>query len=66
VPEPIIETRGLTVFYGRHRGIIDVDLAIRECSSGNRRKLGLVIAVMHRPELLTLDGPARGLDPLVN
>jgi ABC-2 type transport system ATP-binding protein len=30
MPEHIIETRGLTVYYGRHRGIVDVDLRVRE------------------------------------
>ena len=34
-------------------------------SSGNKRKLGLVIAMMHSPELLILDEPTGGLDPLV-
>ena len=30
MPEHVIETRGLTVYYGRHRGIVDVDLRVRE------------------------------------
>jgi ABC-2 type transport system ATP-binding protein len=34
-------------------------------SSGNRRKVGLVGAFMSRPELLVLDEPTAGLDPLV-
>lgn len=34
-------------------------------SSGNRRKVGLVGAFMGRPELLLLDEPTGGLDPLV-
>jgi ABC-2 type transport system ATP-binding protein len=34
-------------------------------SSGNRRKVGLVGAFMARPELLILDEPTGGLDPLV-
>jgi ABC-2 type transport system ATP-binding protein len=34
-------------------------------SSGNRRKVGLVGALMARPELLVLDEPTGGLDPLV-
>jgi ABC-2 type transport system ATP-binding protein len=46
---------------------LDCDLTRRnaELSSGNRRKLGLVQALMHRPELLILDEPTSGLDPLV-
>ena len=28
--EPIIETKGLTVYYGRHRGIVDVDLRVEQ------------------------------------
>jgi len=34
-------------------------------SSGNRRKVGLVGAFMSRPELLVLDEPTSGIDPLV-
>lgn len=34
-------------------------------SSGNRRKVGLVGAFMSRPELLVLDEPTAGVDPLV-
>jgi ABC-2 type transport system ATP-binding protein len=34
-------------------------------SRGNRQKLGLVLALVHRPELLVLDEPTSGFDPLV-
>jgi ABC-2 type transport system ATP-binding protein len=45
----------------------DADLGrrIRELSTGNRQKLGLIQAFMHEPELLILDEPIVGLDPLV-
>jgi ABC-2 type transport system ATP-binding protein len=44
---------------------LDTSRRVRDYSSGNRRKLGLVIALMHRPELLILDEPTGGLDPLM-
>ncbi|MDQ2757261.1 MAG: ABC transporter ATP-binding protein [Actinomycetota bacterium] len=34
-------------------------------SKGNKQKLGLVLALMHRPRLLVLDEPTSGLDPLL-
>jgi ABC-2 type transport system ATP-binding protein len=43
----------------------DLERPIRELSTGNRQKLGLVQAFMHQPELLILDEPITGLDPLV-
>jgi beta-exotoxin I transport system ATP-binding protein len=42
-----------------------LDRPIRELSKGNRQKLGLVQAFMHRPRLLVLDEPTSGLDPLL-
>jgi len=36
----------------------------REYSRGNKQKLGLIQAFMHRPRLLILDEPTGGLDPL--
>ena len=38
---------------------------IRSLSRGNRQKVGLVQAFMHRPDLLVLDEPTVGLDPLI-
>jgi ABC-2 type transport system ATP-binding protein len=44
---------------------LDLSKSIRSYSSGNRRKLGLIIALMHKPDLLILDEPTNGLDPLM-
>ena len=44
---------------------LDLNRRIGELSKGNRQKLGWVQALMHRPELLILDEPTFGLDPLV-
>ena len=43
----------------------DLDRPIRELSTGNRQKLGLIQAFMHDPEVVILDEPIAGLDPLV-
>jgi len=43
----------------------DLDRPVHELSTGNRRKLGLIQAFMHDPEVLILDEPIAGLDPLV-
>ncbi len=46
---------------------LQLDLArrVRAMSLGNKQKIGLVAAFMGRPELLILDEPSIGLDPLV-
>jgi ABC-2 type transport system ATP-binding protein len=44
---------------------LDPSRETRGLSSGNRRKVGLVGAFMARPELLVLDEPTSGVDPLV-
>ena len=43
---------------------LDLNRRFREYSSGNKRKLGILLAFMHRPDLLILDEPTNGLDPL--
>jgi ABC-2 type transport system ATP-binding protein len=44
---------------------LDLDRTIHELSHGNKQKIGLVQAFMHEPDLLVLDEPTQGLDPLV-
>jgi len=44
---------------------LDPGRRFREYSKGNKQKVGLVVALQHRPELLILDEPTSGLDPLI-
>ena len=46
---------------------LDADLTkkVGDLSSGNRQKIGLIQTFMNRPELLIMDEPSSGLDPLV-
>ncbi len=44
---------------------LDPTRRFKEYSRGNKQKVGLVIALQHRPDLLVLDEPTSGLDPLV-
>ena len=44
---------------------LDTSRTIKNLSSGNKQKVGVVQALMHQPELLILDEPTSGLDPLI-
>ena len=44
---------------------VDPSRKFKEYSKGNKQKIGLVVALQHRPDLLILDEPTSGLDPLV-
>lgn len=44
---------------------LDVNKKINELSLGNRKKVGIVCALQHKPELYILDEPTSGLDPLI-
>lgn len=48
-------------------GRLDLDLGmpVKNLSKGNKQKVGVVQALMARPELLLLDEPTSGLDPLM-
>jgi ABC-2 type transport system ATP-binding protein len=51
--EPLIDRLGLTA---------EIDNFAEEYSRGMKKKLGLVLALLHRPKLLILDEPTNGLD----
>jgi ABC-2 type transport system ATP-binding protein len=53
---------------GHYRDLLDrfevqPDRKIADLSTGNKQKVGIIQAFMHRPELLILDEPTTGLDP---
>lgn len=44
---------------------LDTSRRMREYSRGNKQKVGIIAAFMNKPDLLILDEPTGGLDPLV-
>ncbi len=59
-----VEVAGAVAEYGE-RLDVDLDRRIGAYSSGNRQKIGIIQAFMHRPDLLIFDEPTSGLDPLM-
>ena len=74
-----MSTRNLISYFDRLRGAdtsdtlnllsrrfnLDLDRPIGQLSKGNRQKAGLIQALSHNPDLLILDEPTTGLDPLL-
>lgn len=44
---------------------LDVNKKVKSLSRGNRQKVAILMAMMHDPEILILDEPSTGLDPLM-
>ena len=44
---------------------LDISRRVDELSLGNRKKVGIVCALQHKPKLYILDEPTSGLDPLM-
>lgn len=44
---------------------LELKMKINALSSGNKKKLAIVQAIMHKPKILILDEPTSGLDPLI-
>lgn len=47
------------------RLMLDTEKRVEELSLGNRKKVAIVAALQHKPQLCVLDEPTSGLDPLM-
>ncbi len=62
LPPRRVETR-IDRLLDRFDLVTDADKRIEEYSQGMRQKVGVIQAILHRPEVVFLDEPTAGLDP---
>lgn len=60
-----VDLKNSRLFEYTDRLQLDLKPKIKSYSLGNRKKLGILLALINEPELLILDEPTSGLDPLV-
>ena len=59
------EVKKQAIYWLERFNILDyANIKIKELSKGNRQKIQFIVAVLHNPELLILDEPFSGLDPV--
>jgi len=58
-----VETGQIAILAGKLHA--DLKPRIKHMSRGNKQKIGLIAAMMHKPQLLIMDEPTTGLDPLM-
>jgi len=59
------EVKNQAIYWLERFNILDyANIKIKELSKGNRQKIQFIVAVLHNPELLILDEPFSGLDPV--
>jgi len=65
----LADYRGLKDLSYAHKLIEKFDLdphsSIKKMSKGTKQKIGIIVALMHDPEIIILDEPTSGLDPLM-
>jgi ABC-2 type transport system ATP-binding protein len=58
-----VETGQVAILAGKLQA--NLKPRIKTLSRGNKQKIGLIAAMMHKPQLLIMDEPTTGLDPLM-
>lgn len=66
--QPALQTEKKNIFKFRQEiiGRLKCNLSVpfKKLSKGNKQKIGILLALFHKPKLLVLDEPTAGLDPL--